>query len=119
MPQSGSLLKINSQEEAIEAIRYINRPVVFRDKLESDMKEFIEFIVKHLVEDPDQVWVTEEKNEKGLLYKLVVGENDIGRVVGKEGRTARSIRTLLTAAAARQGKRANLEILDGTRERAD
>ena len=80
------------------------------------MKNFIEFIVKHLVEDPDQVRVTVEENERGLLFKLSVGENDIGRVVGKEGRTARSIRTLLTAAAARQGKRASLEILDGTRE---
>ena len=80
------------------------------------MKNFIEFIVKHLVEDPDQVRVTVEANERGLLFKLSVVENDIGRVVGKEGRTARSIRTLLTAAAARQGKRASLEILDGTRE---
>jgi hypothetical protein len=80
------------------------------------MKEFIEFIVKHLVEDPDQVKVTEEKNDKGLLYKLKVGDNDIGRVVGKEGRTARSLRTLLNATAARQGTRANLEILDGSTE---
>ncbi len=80
------------------------------------MKEFIEFIAKHLVEDPDQVRVTEEQNEKGLLFRLSVGENDIGRVVGKEGRTARSIRTLLNATAARQGKRANLEILDNTKE---
>ncbi len=83
------------------------------------MKEFIEFIVKHLVEDPDQVKVTEEKNDKGLLYKLKVGENDIGRVVGKEGRTARSLRTLLNATAARQGTRANLEILDGSTESSD
>ena len=83
------------------------------------MKEFIEFIVKHLVIDPDQVSVTEEQNEKGFLYKLSVGENDIGRVVGKEGRTARSIRTLLTAAAARRGQRANLEILDGSKEASE
>ena len=80
------------------------------------MKEFIEFIVKHLVEDPDQVRVTEEQTEKGHLFRLSVGENDIGRVVGKEGRTARSIRTLLNATAARRGKRANLEILDNTKE---
>ena len=83
------------------------------------MKEFIEFIVKHLVTDPDQVQVAEEQNEKGFLYKLSVGENDIGRVVGKEGRTARSIRTLLTAAAARRGQRANLEILDGSKESSE
>lgn len=86
------------------------------DKPESVMKEFIEFIVKHLVEDPDRVKVTEEKNEKGLLFKLKVGESDIGRVVGKEGRTARSLRTLLNATAARRGQRANLEIIDGSSE---
>ncbi|TKJ39784.1 RNA-binding protein [candidate division LCP-89 bacterium B3_LCP] len=78
------------------------------------MKEFIEFIAKHLVDDPDQVNVTEVESDKGLLLKLSVGESDIGRVVGKEGRTARSIRTLLIAVAARQGIRAALEILDGS-----
>ncbi len=80
------------------------------------MKDFIEFIAKHLVDDPDQVRVSEEETEKGMKYRLSVSEDDIGRVVGKEGRTARSIRTLLTAAAARQGKRANLEIVDGKKE---
>lgn len=78
------------------------------------MREFVEFIAKHLVDDPDQVQVSEEQNEKGLLLKLKVGESDIGRVVGKDGRTARSIRTLLTAVAARQGLRASLEIIDGS-----
>jgi predicted RNA-binding protein YlqC (UPF0109 family) len=78
------------------------------------MREFVEFIAKHLVDDPDQVQVSEEENEKGLLLKLKVGESDIGRVVGKDGRTARSIRTLLTAVAARQGQRASLEIIDGS-----
>lgn len=80
------------------------------------MRDFIEFIAKHLVDDPDQVHVTEEETDKGLQLKLTVNENDIGRVVGKEGRTAKSIRTLLNAAAARQGKRANLEIMDGSKE---
>jgi len=80
------------------------------------MREFIEFMAKHLVEKPDLVRVTEEENEKGSVFKLSVGEGDLGRVVGKEGRTARSLRTLLTAACARQGKRATLEILDETRK---
>jgi hypothetical protein len=80
------------------------------------MKEFVEFIAKHLVEDPDQVNVIEDENDKGLVFKLSVGEHDLGRVVGKDGRTARSIRTLLTAASARQGKRATLEILNGSRK---
>ncbi len=76
------------------------------------MKEFLEFIARHLVEEPDKVSVTLDENEKGTICKLSVGENDLGRVVGKDGRTARSLRTLLTAVSARQGKRAILEILD-------
>lgn len=80
------------------------------------MKEFIEFIVRHLVENPDKVQVTEESSEKGIVLKLTVGENDLGRVVGKDGKTARSLRTLLTAIAARQGLRATLEIINGVRK---
>ncbi len=80
------------------------------------MKEFIEFIVRHLVENPDKVQVLEESGEKGIVLKLTVGENDLGRVVGKDGKTARSLRTLLTAVAARQGIRATLEIINGVRK---
>ncbi|MFH1861726.1 MAG: KH domain-containing protein [bacterium] len=76
------------------------------------MKEFVEFIAKHLVENPDLVHVDEEQNEKGIIYKLTVGQSDLGRVVGREGRTARSMRTLLMAACARRGFRATLEIVD-------
>jgi predicted RNA-binding protein YlqC (UPF0109 family) len=80
------------------------------------MKEFIEFIVRHLVENPDKVQVIEESGEKGIVLKLTVGEHDLGRVVGKDGKTARSLRTLLTAVAARQGIRATLEIINGVRK---
>ena len=83
------------------------------------MKEFIVFIVKHLVDNPDEVRVTEKQDDKGMLYRLYVNESDIGRVVGKEGRTAKSIRTLLNAAAARRGLRASLEIMDATRRAAE
>jgi predicted RNA-binding protein YlqC (UPF0109 family) len=75
------------------------------------MKEFLEFIVKHLVEEPERVQIVEEQGEGGLLYKLTVAEQDFGRVVGKDGRTARSLRTLLTAAGGRSGVRVNLEIM--------
>lgn len=75
------------------------------------MREFLEFIVRHSVEEPDRVQIIEEQSEDGLVYKLTVGENDFGRVVGKDGRTARSLRTLLTAASGRGGKRASLEIM--------
>ncbi len=76
------------------------------------MNEFIEFIVKHLVENPDQVEVTAEESGSRVLYKLRVGEGDVGRVIGREGRTAKALRALLMAASARKGQQSSLEILD-------
>lgn len=76
------------------------------------MKEFIEYIVKNLVDNPDEVSVVEIEGTRTTVYELRVGQGDLGKVIGKEGKTARSIRTLLSAAAARQGKRAVLEILE-------
>ena len=76
------------------------------------MKEFIEFIVKALVDNPDQVEVTEVIGSRTTVYELRVGQGDLGKVIGKQGQTAKSIRTLLAAVSARQGKRAVLEILE-------
>ena len=76
------------------------------------MKEFIELIVKYLVDNPDQVEVTEVEGSRTTVYELHVAQPDLGKVIGKQGQTAKSIRTLLAAAAARQGKRAVLEILE-------
>jgi predicted RNA-binding protein YlqC (UPF0109 family) len=76
------------------------------------MKEFIEYIVKNLVDNPDKVTVAEVEGSRTTVYELRVGEGDLGKVIGKEGKTAKSIRTILAAAAARQGKRAVLEILE-------
>lgn len=77
------------------------------------MEDFISFIVKHLVEKPDQVRIETINEENGrVLYKLFVGQGDLGQVIGKEGRTARSLRTLVFAAAARRGIRAGFEIVD-------
>lgn len=76
------------------------------------MKDFIEFIVRHLVEQPDQVQVNEMQGNRTTVFELRVGQGDLGKVIGKGGATAKSIRTLLAAVAARQGKRAVLEILD-------
>ncbi len=76
------------------------------------MKEFIEYIVKNLVDNPDEVSVVEIEGTRTTVYELRVGEGDLGKVIGKEGKTAKSIRTILSAAAARQGKRAVLEILE-------
>lgn len=77
------------------------------------MKEFVEFIVKRLVDHPDEVKVSQIDSEKTVILELQVKEGDLGKVIGKKGRTAKALRTLLTAAAAKQGqKRAILEIIE-------
>lgn len=77
------------------------------------MKEFIEFIAKHLVDNPDSVNIDEtEPNDKTVELTLKVGPDDVGKVIGKSGKTAQAMRTLLTAIAAKDGKRAILKILD-------
>jgi predicted RNA-binding protein YlqC (UPF0109 family) len=76
------------------------------------MKQLIEFIVKALVDNPDKVAVTEIAGEKSIIFELRVGEGDLGKVIGKEGRTAKAIRTIITASAMKQGKRAVLEIIE-------
>lgn len=76
------------------------------------MKELIEYIVKALVDNPDKVTVNEIAGEKSMIFELRVGEGDLGKVIGKEGRTAKAIRTIITAAAMKQGKRTVLEIIE-------
>ncbi len=74
------------------------------------MKDLIEYIAKSLVDNPDAVTVTQVEREKTIILELRVSGGDLGKVIGKNGRTARSMRTLLNATAAREGKRAVLEI---------
>ncbi len=77
------------------------------------MKEFIEFIAKHLVDNPDSVTIEERPGEDNkVVLSLKVQPDDVGKVIGKQGKTAQAMRTLLTAVAAKEGKRAILEILD-------
>jgi uncharacterized protein len=76
------------------------------------MKELIEFIVKALVDDPSEVNITEITGDKVTLYELRVAKSDIGKVIGKRGRTASSIRTIINAVSTKQGKRAELEIIE-------
>jgi predicted RNA-binding protein YlqC (UPF0109 family) len=84
------------------------------------MEEFISFIVKHLVDNPEAVQVEHLEGENGRhLYRLRVGDGDLGQVIGKEGKTAKSIRTLVVAVAARKGQRAGFEIIDPARPRDD
>ena len=77
------------------------------------MKEFIEFIAKHIVDNPDNVSLKEATpDEKTNELTLKVAAEDVGKVIGKQGKTAQAMRTLLTAIAAKDGKRAILKILD-------
>ena len=76
------------------------------------MKEYIENIVRSLVDHPDEVDIMEIEGTRTTVYELRVGQGDLGKVIGKNGQTAKAIRLLLSAASARQGKRAVLEILE-------
>lgn len=76
------------------------------------MKEFIEFIAKNLVDKPNAVVVEETEQNGKIKYKLFVEDLETGKVIGKSGKTAKAIRTLLTAVAAKNGKKALLEIPD-------
>ena len=78
----------------------------------TELKELIEYIAKSLVDHPDQVDVREVAGERTVIYELRVGEGDLGKIIGKEGRTARAIRTIIVAAAMKRGKRAQLEIIE-------
>lgn len=75
------------------------------------MKELIEYIAKSLVDDPSQVSVTEIQGSTSIILELRVAPEDMGRVIGRNGRVANAMRTLLKVIAAKQGKRVTLEIV--------
>lgn len=76
------------------------------------MKEFVEYVVKALVDHPELVDVKEVDGERVVVFELRLHPTDVGKVIGKSGRTITAIRTLLTSAAAKNGKRAMLEIIE-------
>jgi predicted RNA-binding protein YlqC (UPF0109 family) len=76
------------------------------------MKELISYVVKALVDNPEAVEVQELQGEKTTVLELKVAQEDLGKVIGKQGRTARAIRTILNAAGTKLGKRCVLEILE-------
>jgi predicted RNA-binding protein YlqC (UPF0109 family) len=76
------------------------------------VRELIEYIAKALVDNPDEVKVFEVEGEAASVIELRVAKSDLGKVIGKEGRTARAMRTLLTAASTKLKKRAMLEIIE-------
>ena len=75
-------------------------------------KDLVECVVKSLVDAPDEVSVNVIEGEKSTILELKVAQEDVGKVIGKQGRIAKAIRTILSASATRDGKRATLEILD-------
>lgn len=77
-----------------------------------EMKELIKYIAQALVDNPDRVEVTEVQGEQTSVIELKVAKEDLGKVIGKQGRTARAMRTILSAASTKINKRAVLEILE-------
>jgi predicted RNA-binding protein YlqC (UPF0109 family) len=75
-------------------------------------RDLVDYMVKSLVDHPDQVEISEVEGEKSTILELKVTKEDIGKVIGKHGRIARAIRTIINASATKSGKRVVLEILD-------
>ena len=76
------------------------------------MKNLVEFLAKSLVDHPEEISVSEVERDETTLLQLRVAQSDLGKVIGRQGRTAKAIRVLLSASAARRGKRVVLEILE-------
>lgn len=75
------------------------------------MRTLIEYIARSLVENPDQVRINQVEGEQSVIFELQVAPEDMGKIIGKQGRIANAMRVLLRAAAAKEGKRAVLEII--------
>jgi uncharacterized protein len=76
------------------------------------MKELVAFIAKSLVDHPDQVKTVQTEEDDNITVALTVAQDDLGKVIGKQGRTARAIRSILAAAAGKENKRSRLDILE-------
>ena len=74
------------------------------------MKELVEVIAKSLVDNPDEVFVTETDSPKGTIVQLTVADSDMGKVIGKQGRIAKALRTVVKAAASKDEKKVIVEI---------
>ena len=77
------------------------------------LKSLVEYIARSLVDHPDHVDVNEIEGEKTTILELRVAEDDLGKIIGRHGRTAKAMRTVINAAATKERKRAVLEILEG------
>ena len=81
-------------------------------------QQFVEYVVKELVDNPDQVNITRTEDSRGVLLELTVAPEDLGRVIGRHGATAQSLRTLLRALGVKNGSRYNLKIVDTDKNEA-
>ena len=82
-------------------------------------KQFIEYVVKQLVDNPDEVQVDRTEDDRGILLKLIVAPTDLGRVIGKHGATAQSLRNILRALGTKNNSRYNLKIVDTDAENSE
>jgi predicted RNA-binding protein YlqC (UPF0109 family) len=76
------------------------------------VKEFLEFVIRQLVDYPDEVMLTEIPNGRMTIFRVQLRQSDVGRVIGRNGQTIQAIRALLASSAARHGQRATLEIVE-------
>ena len=76
------------------------------------MKELIHYIATALVDHPEQIQIKETEQDDSIIIELTVAKEDLGKVIGKQGRTARAMRSLLSAAASKVNKRSRLEIME-------
>ena len=79
---------------------------------DSSLRDLVDYLARGLVDHPEQVEVEEVEEPDALVYELKVAEEDLGKVIGKQGRTAKALRTILSAASAKSGRRVILEILE-------
>ena len=79
------------------------------------MRELVEFLARSVVDDPEAVSVEEYDEDEELVLELHVADDDLGRVIGREGRVAKAIRTIARAAAAKDGRRVSVEIVENDR----
>jgi len=76
------------------------------------VKEFLEFVIRYLVEFPDEVIITESPSGNTTVFRLAMRQSDVGRIIGRNGQTIQAIRALLASSAARHDQRATLEIIE-------
>lgn len=82
----------------------------------SEGEKFLQFVVQQMVDNPDEVHIEESLDERGVLLSLTVNPADLGRVIGRQGTTAKAIRTLLRALGMKNSARYNLKIVDNGKE---